>query len=107
MCLPAGARATSAGAFIVLSAGVGAMAPATHMGAASPVSAGGKDIEGTMAKKAMSDLSALVRSMAKRRNIKPELAEEMVTKATSYDAAKAKELGLVELIAPDLGNLLQ
>ena len=104
---PAGARATSAGAFIVLSAGVGAMAPATHMGAASPVAAGGKDIEGTMAKKAMSDLTALVRSMAKRRNIKPELAEEMVTKATSYDAAKAQELGLVDLIAPDLGTLLK
>ncbi len=104
---PAGARATSAGAFIVLSAGVAAMAPATHMGAASPVGAGGKEIEGTMAKKALSDLTALVRSLAKRRNIDPKLAEDMVSKATSYDASKAKELGLVDLIAPDLGTLLQ
>ena len=104
---PAGARATSAGAFIVLSAGVAAMAPATHMGAASPVAAGGKEIEGTMAKKAISDLTALVRSLAKRRNIDPALAEEMVSEASSFDAVKAQELGLVDLVAQDLGNLLK
>jgi membrane-bound serine protease (ClpP class) len=104
---PAGARATSAGAFIVLSASVAAMAPATHMGAASPVQGGGKEIEGTMAKKVMSDLTALIRSMAKRKKLDPKLAEDMVTEATSYDASKAKELGLVDLVTPDLGNLLK
>ncbi|MGD9125328.1 MAG: ATP-dependent Clp protease proteolytic subunit, partial [Desulfarculaceae bacterium] len=104
---PPGARATSAGAFLVLAGHVSAMAPATHMGASSPVAAGGKEIEGTMAKKAISDLTALIVSLAKKKGIDPKLAEEMVTEAKSYDAAQAKKLGLVELIAPDLGSLIK
>lgn len=104
---PPGARATSAGAFLVLAANVGAMAPATHLGAASPVTAGGKDIEGTMAKKAKSDLGALIQSLAKRRGRDPKAALEMVTEAKSYDAVQAKEMGMVDVIAPDLGSLLK
>ncbi len=103
---PPGARATSAGAFLVLAAQLAAMAPATHLGAASPVTAGGGEIKGTMAKKAKSDLTALARSLAKRRGRDPALAEKMVSEATSYDATQAKELGLVDIIAPDLGHLL-
>ncbi|MGD8563268.1 MAG: nodulation protein NfeD [Desulfarculaceae bacterium] len=104
---PPGARATSAGAFLVLAGHISAMAPATHMGASSPVAAGGKEIEGTMAKKAISDLTALIVSLAKKKGIDPKLAEEMVTEAKSYDAGQAKELGLVEIIAPDLGSLIK
>ncbi len=104
---PAGARATSAGAFLMLAAPVAAMAPATHVGAAHPVGGQGQDIKGTMGEKAVSDLSALAVSLAKRRGRDPKLAEEMVTKSVSFDAAKAKELGLADVLARDLGELLQ
>lgn len=104
---PAGARATSAGAFIMLAAPVAAMAPATHVGAAHPVGGSGQDIKGAMGEKALSDLKALAVSLAKRRGRDPKLAEEMVTKSVSFDAAKAKELGLADVLARDLGELLQ
>ncbi|MCB2193014.1 MAG: nodulation protein NfeD [Deltaproteobacteria bacterium] len=104
---PAGARATSAGAFIMLAAPVAAMAPATHVGAAHPVGGQGQDIKGTMGEKAVSDLKALAVSLAKRRGRDPKLAEEMVVKSTSFDALKAKELGLADIVARDLGALLQ
>ncbi|MCB2227392.1 MAG: nodulation protein NfeD [Desulfarculaceae bacterium] len=103
---PAGARATSAGAFLMLSAPIAAMAPATHLGAAHPVGAGGKEIKGAMGDKAVSDLKALAVSLAKQRGRDPKLAGEMVTKSVSFDATKAKELGLVDVIANDLGELL-
>ncbi|MBU1274290.1 MAG: ATP-dependent Clp protease proteolytic subunit [Proteobacteria bacterium] len=104
---PAGARATSAGAFLLLAAPVAAMAPATHVGAAHPVGGSGQDIKGAMGEKAVSDLKALAASLAKRRGRDPKLAEEMVTKSVSFDAVKAKELGLADVLARDLGDLLQ
>lgn len=103
---PAGARAASAGAFLLLAGHVAAMAPATNVGAAAPVGAGGQDIKGTMAKKATSDLKAMISSLAKERGRDPKLAMEMVSEARSFDAGEAKKLGLVDLIAPDLGSLL-
>ncbi len=103
---PAGARATSAGAFLVMAGHLAAMAPATHLGAASPVAAGGQEIEGTMAKKALSDLAALMAGLAKRRGRDAKLAEAMVTEARSFDAAEARDLKLIDLVVPDLGALL-
>lgn len=104
---PPGARATSAGAFLVLAAPLAAMAPATHLGAAHPVGAGGGDIKGTMGEKAVSDLKALAVSLARRRGRDAKLAEEMVTKSVSYDASQALQLKLVDLVARDLGSLLK
>ena len=103
---PAGARAASAGAFLVLAGGVAAMAPATNVGAAHPVGAGGKDIEGEMAKKALNDLTALIVSLAKRRGRDGDLARRMVTESLSLDAIEAQKKGLVDLISRDLGHLL-
>ncbi len=104
---PAGARAASAGAFLLLAAPVTAMAPATNLGAAHPVGAGGQDIKGDMAGKIMADLTALARSLAKRRNRDPELAARMVTQSLSLDAAAARDKGLVDILAPDLGALIK
>ncbi len=104
---PAGARAASAGAFLLLAAPLAAMAPATNLGAAHPVGAGGRDIGGDMAGKIMADLTALARSLAKRRNRDPELAARMVTRSLSLDAATAREKGLVDILAPELGSLIQ
>lgn len=103
---PAGARAASAGAFLVLAAQVAAMAPATNIGAAHPVGSGGEDIKGVMGEKAVADLKAMIISLAKRRGRDPEPAAKMVTESASYDAGRAKELGLVDLVEGDLGQLL-
>ena len=104
---PAGARAASAGAFLLLAAPLAAMAPATNLGAAHPVGAGGQDIEGDMAGKIVADLTALARSLAKRRGRDPDLAARMVTQSLSLDAAAARDKGLVDILAPNLGELLR
>lgn len=103
---PSGARAASAGAFLVLAPPLAAMAPATNLGAAHPVGAGGQDIKGTMADKAVADLKAMIMGLAKRRGRNPDIAAKMVTDSASYDAGQAKELGLVDILAGDLGQLL-
>jgi membrane-bound serine protease (ClpP class) len=103
---PSGARAASAGAFLVLAAPIAAMAPATNIGAAHPVGSGGKDIKGIMGEKAVADLKAMIIGLAKRRGRDPEPAAKMVTDSASYDAGRAKELGLVDILAGDLGQLL-
>jgi membrane-bound serine protease (ClpP class) len=103
---PSGARAASAGAFLVLAAPLAAMAPATNLGAAHPVGSGGQDIKGVMAEKAVADLKAMISGLAKRRGRNPEPAIKMVTESASYDAGQAKELGLVDILAGDLGQLL-
>jgi membrane-bound serine protease (ClpP class) len=89
-----------------MAAPVAAMAPATNLGAAHPVAAGGKDIQGALADKAVADLSAMMSSLAKRRGRPAEPAQKMVAESASYDAGQARELGLVELVAPELGALL-
>ncbi len=104
---PAGARAASAGAFVVLAAHLAAMAPATHMGAAAPVGPGGGDIRGTMGKKVLSDLLSLAEALAKRRHRPVEAVKKMVTEAASYEALRAREMGLVDILAPGLGELLK
>ncbi len=104
---PAGARAASAGAFLVLAGQVAAMSPASNLGAAHPVASGGGDIKGAMAEKAVQDLSAMIASLAEQRGRDPNLARSMVTGSKSFDAGQAKEMGLVDLIAPDLGSLLK
>ena len=104
---PSGARAASAGAFLVLAGSVAAMAPATNLGAAHPVGPGGSEIKGSMAHKVVNDLVALATSLARRRGRDPAAAARMVTDSASYDAAQARRLGLVDLVARDLGSLLK
>ena len=67
---PEGARATSAGLFLVMAADIAAMSPATHLGAASPVALTG-EMDEVMNDKALSDTSALVRSLAENTNAMP------------------------------------
>jgi membrane-bound serine protease (ClpP class) len=104
---PQGAQAASAGFFLLMASDVAAMAPGTNAGAASPVGGQGEDIEGTMGEKVEQDASAQIRSLAKRNGRNVELAEAAVTEARSYDAEEALEVGLIEVIAPSLPQLLQ
>ncbi|HUT20292.1 MAG TPA: nodulation protein NfeD [Anaerolineae bacterium] len=102
---PQGARATSAGLFIALAADVAAMAPATHIGAAHPVPLGSEASE-VMDEKIISDAAALARSLAESHGRNVEWAERAVRESLSVTAEEAVALGVVELMAEDLDDLL-
>ena len=99
---PQGARAASAGTFITMAAHVAAMAPATSIGAATPV-----DLEGgEISDKIINDAAAFAVSVAERRDRSVEFAEAAVRQGVSITAAQAVEEGAVDLIADDIDDLL-
>ncbi|KPK46765.1 MAG: hypothetical protein AMJ77_05190 [Dehalococcoidia bacterium SM23_28_2] len=104
---PKGAKAASAGTFITMAANVAAMAPSTRIGAASPVGAGGEDIEGTLGKKVTEDTVAFAKSIANYRGRNAEWAEQAVREAVSATETEAVELNVVDLVADDLNSLLE
>ncbi len=104
---PSGARAGSAGFFILMSADVAAMAPGTNAGAAHPVDGGGEDIKGVMGTKVEQDAAANIRSLAVRNGRNLQLAEEAVLKSRSFTADEALQSKLVEIVAPDVAALTQ
>jgi membrane-bound serine protease (ClpP class) len=99
---PEGARAASAGTFITMAAHVAAMAPATSIGAATPVDLQGGDITD----KIINDAAAFAVSVAERRNRDVEFAEQAVREGRSITAREAVEAGVIDLIADDLDDLL-
>jgi membrane-bound serine protease (ClpP class) len=100
---PEGARAASAGTFILLATHVAAMAPATNVGAAQPVG-----LSGAIASdKAVEDAAEYIVSIAERRDRDAEWAESAVRDAASASAEEALELGVVDLIADDVASLLR
>jgi membrane-bound serine protease (ClpP class) len=105
---PAGARAASAGFILALAADVAAMAPGTHIGAAHPVSAGGEQVNETMAKKAAEDAAAYARTLAEARGRNVTLAAEAVTASRAFTDREAREASppLVDLVAPTVEDLL-
>lgn len=103
---PSGASATSAGAFILLSTHIATMNTGTNVGAASPVSGGGGDIEGTMGKKVMNDTRAFMRSIANSRGRNAELAERFVSDAESVTASEAEAGNIIDLMIPSFSQLL-
>ena len=103
---PSGARAASAGTFITAAAHVAAMAPATNIGAASPVGAGGDDLPDTLRAKATQDAAAFLRSIATQRNRNAEALQDTVLDAVSYTAEEALDLQVVDLKAENLADLL-
>jgi len=103
---PSGARAASAGVMITMAADVAAMAPGTHIGAAHPVNAGGKDLDKTMAEKVTNDMVAFVKSIAEKRERNIEWAEEAVRESVSVTETEALEKKIIDLVARDLDDLL-
>lgn len=107
---PAGARAGSAGVFITMAAHVAAMHPASNIGAAHPVLAGGGDVEKEagkdMAKKVENDTAAFARSIAKARGRNPDWAEKAVRESVSVTAEEALKQKVIDLVAPDLPAVL-
>jgi membrane-bound serine protease (ClpP class) len=146
---PAGARAASAGTYILYASHIAAMSPATNVGAATPVSIiggtpapekdpssgkGGKkkhdqeaaesaeaEVEAededeeapaipggdAMAKKTVNDSVAYIRGLAEKRGRNADWAERAVREADSITAEKALELGVIDLIAASIGDLLE
>jgi membrane-bound serine protease (ClpP class) len=104
---PAGAHAASAGSLITMAAHAAGMAPDTVIGAASPVGGGGEDIPETAFRKATEDLMALARSLTQRRGEEAVvLAEAMILEARAVNANEALAVGLIDVVARDVPDLL-
>ena len=109
---PTGATATSAGCFITLAANVAAMAPATTIGAAHPVSIGGfgsseEKPDETMKQKLENFSVSYMETIAGKRQRNVEWAKSAVKESASITAQKALELKVIDLIATDMPDLLQ
>jgi membrane-bound serine protease (ClpP class) len=103
---PPGARAASAGVFIAMAAHVAAMAPGTHIGAAHPVNSNGADIPGAMGEKILNDSVAKLKALADLRGRPAAWADDAVRRSRSITDAEAASRGVVDLVAPSLGDLL-
>ncbi len=104
---PSGARAASAGVMITIAADIAAMAPGTNIGAAHPVSAGGKDISGKMSEKVINDMVAQVKSIAQKRGRNAEWAEKAVRKSVSVTENEALKANVIDVVAKDLDDLIR
>lgn len=125
---PEGARAASAGTYILYATHLAAMAPATSLGAATPVSIGGGDPGGeggqrqpagddaddqdaaagsAMARKVTNDAIAYLRGLAERRGRNVEFAEAAVRDAATLTASQALESEVIEIVADNLADLLR
>jgi len=103
---PTGARAASAGVFITMAGHVAAMAPATNIGAAHPVTIGGGDTGKEMGKKIENDAAAFARSLAAERGRNVDWAEKAVRASVSVTEREAVKLKVVDLVADSVPDLL-
>lgn len=124
---PGGSRAASAGTYILYASHVAAMAPTTNLGAATPIRVGGlpgmpeepdspekkeKSKEkagssGALEKKMVNDAVAYIKALANRHGRNAEWAEKAVREAVSLTAEEALELGVIDMMAASLADLLQ
>jgi membrane-bound serine protease (ClpP class) len=112
---PSGASDASAGVFLTYAAHIAAMTPGTNLGAAHPVAISPQGIGGgeekktddTMMEKATEDAAAYLRGIAKKRNRNINWAEKAVRESVSATAEEALELGIIDLLASSVDELLE
>ena len=102
---PTGARAASAGFFILESADVAAMSPGTNTGAAHPVELGGGKMDDTMKTKVENDSAAFIRSFVGPRGRNVALAETAVRESKSWTDQEALQQHLIDIVAKDQSDL--
>ena len=103
---PSGARAASAGFFILEAGDVAAMAPGTNTGASSPVLMGQK-MDPVMRSKVENDTAAMLRAMVSKRGRNAQLAETAVRQAKAFTDKEALDNNLIDLVAQDQTTLLR
>jgi len=109
---PSGARAASAGTYMLYASHLAAMAPGTNVGAATPVEFGGKGEEGEAgagnapARKAVNDAASYIRGLARIQGRNADWAEASVREAASIPADTALREKVIEIVARDLDDLL-
>ncbi len=106
---PSGARAASAGFYILQSAHVAAMAPNTATGAATPISLseeGEQQVSDELKAKMINDSAAYIRSLAESHGRNADFAEEAVREGSSVSEREALEINVIDMIAPDLETLI-
>lgn len=111
---PGGARAASAGTYILYACHIAAMAPGTNLGAATPVAVGmaspepgdKKGTQSAMEQKQMNDSAAYIRGLAQLRGRNADWAEKAVRESVSLPADEALKARVVDVVAPDLPRLL-
>ena len=107
---PRGARAASAGVYIIYAAHVAAMAPGTNIGSASPIfmdgSGNGTDGNETLRKKVTNDAVSQIVNLAHLRGRNADWAEKAVREASNVTAEQALQLNVIDLVAPDVTTLL-
>ena len=122
---PSGARAASAGTYLLYATQIAAMAPGTNLGAATPIQLGAPAVpqmpdapaeepaadgpyQGTaMERKVVNDAVAYIQSLAQLRGRNAQWAEKAVREGASLSAADALELGVIDILAPSLPDLLE
>jgi len=104
---PDGARAASAGVFITYAGDIAAMGPSTSIGAAHPVNLGGEQISEDMMEKVTNDSVSFIKNLAEARSRNADWAEKAVRESVSITAAEALDLGVIDITAFDVEDLLE
>ncbi|WP_074398477.1 MULTISPECIES: NfeD family protein [unclassified Halomonas] len=126
---PNGARAASAGTYLMYGSHVAAMSPSTHLGSATPVQMGGSGFPGSadeenedadgqregesgsagsaMERKVMEDAVSFIRSLAERHDRNADWAEAAVREAVNLTASEALEQNVIDVVASDIDDLLR
>jgi membrane-bound serine protease (ClpP class) len=104
---PRGAGAASAGVMVTVAAHIAAMAPGTNIGAAHPVTAGGKDIDETMSEKVVNDMASYARGIAEDKGRNGEWVEKAIRESVSITAEEALEQNVIDVVATDIKELLE
>jgi membrane-bound serine protease (ClpP class) len=104
---PSGARAASAGFFILEAGDIAAMAPGTNTGAAHPVALGGSQMDAVMKLKIENDAAASLRSLTLKRQRDADLAQSAVLQSKSFTETEAMTGHLIELVARDEADLIR